>query len=183
VLTGGADPFRPRRAERPTHPAALPEDDLMREVEIVKGRAGGPGGQHRNKVETLVLLRHTPTGIEASAGERRSAEQNRRVALRRLRLALATEHRVEVPIGDARSDLWRTRCRNERVVCSPKHQDFPAVLAEAMDVLWACGLDPKRAGVRLVCTPTQLIKLTRAHPPALARWNDARQSKGLRRLK
>lgn len=171
------------RPERPVHPAALPEDLLMQSVETVKGRAGGPGGQHRNKVETLVMLRHAPTGIEASAGERRSAEQNRRVALRRLRLALATKHRVEVPIGDVRSPLWLSRCRNQKIVCATKHEDFPSILAEALDVIWACGLDPRRAGIRLVCTATQLVKLAREHPPALGEWNDARQSKGLRRLK
>lgn len=155
----------------------------MAEVEIVKGRSGGPGGQHRNKVETLVLLRHLPTGIEATAGERRSAEDNRRVALRRLRLALATQHREPVPTGDVRTDLWRSRVRGGRIQCATRHQDFPSMLAEALDVLWACGLDPKRAGLRLEATPSQLVKLLREHPAALAKLNDARGSRGLHRFK
>lgn len=165
------------------HPATLADDELLALCELGRGRTSGPGGQHRNKVETLVLLRHRPTGIEASAGERRSAEDNRRVALRRLRLVLATRHRVDVPTGDVRSELWRSRCKNERITCAVRHVDYPAVLAEAMDVLWACGLDPKRAGLRLVCTPSQLLKLMRQHPAAMASLNDARGSRGLHALK
>lgn len=176
---GADDPFPELpRATRPTHPAALPEDELLKQCSLTRGRGSGPGGQHRNKVQTLVELAHRPTGISAHAGERRSPEVNRRVALRRLRLALATERREPVPDGEIRSDLWRSRVRAGKIVLNTRHQDFPAMLAEAMDVLAACSWDPRWAGKRLACTPSQLIRLVASHPPALVEMNQRRAERG-----
>ncbi|HEX6289480.1 MAG TPA: peptide chain release factor-like protein [Herpetosiphonaceae bacterium] len=51
--------------------------------------AGGPGGQHRNRVATGVRLRHHASGIVVTATERRSQAANRQVALERLARRLA----------------------------------------------------------------------------------------------
>lgn len=175
--------FLDKPAERDPHPAQLGDDALLASCHLGRSRKGGPGGQHRNKVETAVTLTHEPTGLAAQAGERRSAETNRKVALRRLRLRLATELRCPVPAGDARSELWRSRTRRGKIACNPKHADYPAMLAEAMDVIAACRWDQARAAARLEVTPTQLIKLIAHHPPALVAWNDARGAHGLRQLR
>ncbi len=160
------------------HPARLEDDALLKHCDLGKGRSSGPGGQHRNKVETLVILKHRPTGTEAHAGERRSAEENKRVALFRLRLALALKVRDPVPIGDQRSALWRSRSRGGKIACNPEHHDYPALLAEALDMIEACGHDAKKAAVRLEVTTSQLIKLVKDHPPAFAHWNAQRRARG-----
>ena len=167
---------RPPPARR--HPAGLPIDDLLADCEAGRSRSSGPGGQHRNKVETRVELIHTPTGTHASAGERRSAIENHHVAVRRLRLALAVEHREFVPDGEARSPMWIERTRTGRIGVSDRHEDFPAMLAEAMDMLWACAFDVRRASLRLDVSQSQLIRLLRRHPPALATFNAARSERG-----
>lgn len=130
---------------------------------------------------------HKPTGIEAHASERRSAEENRKVAIRRLRLALATHHRC-APIardsfGDVTSDLWRSRCTGGKIACNPEHADFPSLLAEALDVIEVSGLDAKKAALRLSCSASQLIKFVKDHPAAFEMWNTKREDHGLHLLK
>lgn len=161
------------------HPACLDEDDLLTQCVLGRSRSGGPGGQHRNKVETKVTITHGPTGVAAHAGERRSVVENRRVAVLRLRLALATQVREPVPIGDCRTELWKSRCRGGRVACNPEHPDYPALLAEALDVLESVGHDPRKAALRLECSMSQLVKLVKDHPPAFERWNKERAVRGL----
>lgn len=165
------------------HPASLEDDALLRQCTLGKGRSGGPGGQHRNKVETTVFLTHEPTGIEAHAGERRSVTDNKREAIFRLRLRLAIGVRAVVPAGDARTELWRSRVSGGRIACNPRHRDYPAMLAEALDVLAACRWDEKSAAARLECTPSQLVGLVREHAPALARVNEERAKKKLHALR
>jgi ribosome-associated protein len=63
-------------------------DTLSRQVEVTFYRAGGPGGQHRNKTETGVRLLHRPSGLTAAASEERSQRLNRTIALERLRQKL-----------------------------------------------------------------------------------------------
>jgi len=180
--------MKPRPEDWPAHPAALAEGELLKLCDLGRGRSGGPGGQHRNKVQTLVVLTHRASGISAQAGERRSAQENHRVALRRLRLALATHVRAPVPLGECRTPLWLSRTDKRagspgRIACSPAHADYPSMLAEAMDVLDAAGWDLEPASLRLVVHKTQLVRLIADHPPAFAEMNRQREARGLRPLK
>ncbi len=175
--------FSEQPVVRAIHPASLPDEDLLAQCTLTRGRSSGPGGQHRNKVQTHVQLTHTPTGIGAQAGERREAEVNKRVAVRRLRFELAMQVRVAVPDGEIRSVLWKSRCKNQRIVCSAEHRDYPSMLAEALDVIQACGWDMKKASTRLDVSGSQLTKLIAKYPPALVMVNRQRQERGMHTLK
>lgn len=177
--------YHDRLVKLPPHPAALDDAALLAGCRVDRGRSGGPGGQNRNKVETHITLTHKPTGVSGQAGERRSQEENRRVALRRLRLVLACEVRMPVPEGDIRTPLWRIRSKDRKIACNPRHKDYPALLAEAMDVLAACNWDPGKgaASTRLMVSSSQLIKLIAEHKPALALVNAAREERGQHALR
>lgn len=65
----------------------LPEsdDELLRECEVETFRSSGPGGQHVNKTESAVRLRHLPSGLTVTAQQERSQHQNKALCLRKLR--------------------------------------------------------------------------------------------------
>ena len=167
----------------PIHPACLDPDDLLAQCGVSSGRSGGPGGQRRNKVETAVRITHRPTGVEAGATERRQQAENRRVALWRLRLKLALEVRCPIGATHQPSSLWMSRCRDGRIAVNPRHEDFPALLAEALDVLEVHGHDPVPAAAALGCSASQLIKLIGKEPTALALINQRRRDRGLHALR
>lgn len=169
-------------ASAPIHPAELLAEPLLAECDIEFLRRSGPGGQHRNKVSTAVALRHRPTGVRAEASERRSQAENRTVAAFRLRLNLALEVRIRRAACDVPSTLWQSRCRTGRISISPTHDDFPGMLAEALDVVVSCDLDPKPAADLLQCSVSQLIKLLKKEPQAFAWLNRQRLLAGLHAL-
>lgn len=163
----------------PPHPATLPEAELLADCDVRRQRRSGPGGQNRNKVETAVVLEHRPTGLRAEASERRSQEQNRSQAVFRLRLSLAIQIRQRPsPMPSA---LWQHRLRQNptgRLAVNPSHPDFPALLAEALDILADEAHDLPAAATRLSVTSSQLTGLLRKAPAALARVNQERSRQG-----
>ena len=163
------------------HPAANSPERLWAECDVRRLRRSGPGGQHRNKVETAISLHHLSTGVRAEASERRSQAQNRSLALFRLRVNLALEIRRPCGQDYAPSDLWQSRL-DSGLKISASHDDFPALLAEALDVLAASDADPKQAATVLGCTPSQLVRLLKLDPRAMAlvnRWRHERQMHAL----
>jgi hypothetical protein len=131
-----------------------------------------------------VRIVHKPSGIEASAGERRRQMENRRTAIRRLRLKLAIETRRDVGRRDVRtSSLWQSRRQGRQLSINPKHKDYPALLAEALDVIVARGYDVAGAAGALGISMSQLAKLVRHEKQAFALVNAGRDERGLPRLK
>jgi hypothetical protein len=166
------------------HPACLPVRELLSQCEVRRLRRSGPGGQHRNKVETAVVLTHRPTGILAEANERRSQSENHAQAVFRLRLLLAIQvRRVPPPEDNAvlsePSPLWRSRCVNGRIRIREDHPDFPALLAEVLDLISISDYHLKPVAEHLDCTSSQLVKFLKTEPRAFSLINTQRQSRGL----
>jgi len=158
------------------HPAQLPVERLLAECEVKRTRGSGPGGQHRNKVETAIVVEHLPTGLRGEASERRSQVQNRQQAVFRLRVKLALE--VRHKRGTQTSERWRQRATKGRITVNANHEDFPALLAEAIDVIHARAYAIPTSAEHLGVTPSQLVKFLKVEPEALIRVNRQRQGRG-----
>jgi protein subunit release factor B len=80
------------------------------DLEITFFKSSGPGGQHKNKRETAVRIRHLPTGIVVTATEERSQLLNREAALRRLGAKLERlkrKRKRRIPTGPTRASRER----------------------------------------------------------------------------
>ena len=161
------------------HPATIDPQKLFVDCRVRHGRGSGPGGQRRNKVETAVTITHEPTGVSAAASERRQQAQNLSAALFRLRMNLAIGLRCAINAQAAPTALWRSRCHAGKIGVNAEHDDFPSILAEALDTLAACDMDVKAAAQRLDCSASQLVKLLKVDHRALEQVNQHRRDSGL----
>ncbi len=85
--------------ETTRHTTHHPTDrgSLERVCVVTFTRAGGPGGQHRNRRETAVRVHHPPSGLTIVASERRSQARNRELAFRQLATRLRKLNHVRKP--------------------------------------------------------------------------------------
>lgn len=104
--------------------ASLDRESLSSKVEVSTFRGSGPGGQHRNKTESAVRLRHLPTGITVVAAEHRSQWRNREAAWERLIERLERLRRKPKPRVKTRMPAIakRKRIEEKKLVAAKKQR-------------------------------------------------------------
>lgn len=171
------------------HTLALGDAELLARCEVHTHRSSGPGGQHRNKVSSAVRLVHQPTGIAATATESRSQHENRRRALRRLRMHLACQ--VREPVDPLRPEIPPvvSGCLSAprrpggagrgRLAIGRKDARFWQVGAFLLDVLDAAGGRLAAAARGLGITTSNLASVLRADRHLLTAAQAVRKRHGL----
>ena len=159
--------------------------DLLAECEIHTYRASGPGGQKRNKVESAVRIRHLPTGVAAIAEDSRSQLENRPLALRRLREAIAIRVRSPVVCDDFElpPELRSVLSPDGRFRVNDRNPNYPIVVATVLNVLDACAGRVGDAAGLLDISTHHLTQFLSEHPHVWQAANRIRQEYGQRSLR
>lgn len=86
------------------------------DIEIFTTRGSGAGGQHRNKTDSCVVMRHLPTGTEVKA-DGRCQHQNRRLAREMLEARVSEQlHRNTKNTTDsARKSMIGSGMRGDKI--------------------------------------------------------------------
>ena len=174
-------------AERTDWREFLHLDDaaLLRQCDVDRFRASGPGGQKRNVTDSAVRLRHRPSGLSAEANESRSQHENRARALRRLRHAIALQLRAPVSLEGYAPvpELAAARTKERRLSLGRRDARYPAALAALFDLLAATGWRPGEAARALDVTNASLTRFLEGDRAAWRALNERRREEGLSALR
>ena len=162
---------------------ARDDDALLRDCDVHLYKSSGPGGQHRNKVSSAVRLLHRPTGVVAHGDESRSQHENRRMALRRLRMNIACRVRRPAPGEGGRVPQVVRECLFtprgprranaatkglQRLEIGRKDFRFWRVAAYLLDLVAACEGRLAPAAARLGITTSNLVSVLKSDRHLLA---------------
>lgn len=151
----------------------LEDQDLLKHCEYESYRATGPGGQHRNKVETAVRLKlkEIPV-IFACATERRSQFENKSFALKRLRIKIAMECR------EPEASFWPGPWN-----CRENSEQYPLFLATVLDALSFYEYQIAQTARHFQLSTGQFVRLLAADDRLWTTTNQERQKRKMRLLR
>jgi len=157
---------------------------LLRQCDVHRFRASGPGGQHRNKTDSAVRLRHRPTGITVVAVESRSQHENRTRAIRRLREAIALQVRCRQASSEFRlPESLSDAIVDGRIVLPKRDPRRLLLLAWALDAVATCEGRLQQAAALFGLTTSRLVAFLKQEPKHLAAANAIREQFGLGSLR
>ncbi|KAI4321219.1 hypothetical protein MLD38_034626 [Melastoma candidum] len=170
----------------------MTDGELMRQCEMDTFKASGPGGQHRNKRESAVRIKHVPTGIVAQAVEDRSQHKNRAAALLRLRalLALKVRNPVDLEAYTPPRELLQilppkstTRGPDCGPQIGPNNPKFVLGMQALLDLLFALDGSVSEAAKYLGLSTGALSRLILSDDSLRTAVNELRSTKGMKPLK
>ncbi|KAI3984562.1 hypothetical protein MKX01_040439 [Papaver californicum] len=170
----------------------LSDEQLMNQCEMDTFRSSGPGGQHRNKTESAVRLKHLPTGIIAQASEDRSQHKNRASALSRLRTLLALKVRSTLDLDSYKPppELLQILPKKSSIRGSDtgpqighNNPKFAAGMRALLDVIYAADGSVADAAKLLGLTTGGLSRLILSDDSLRIAVNEFRATKGMKPLR
>ena len=166
------------------------DEQLLAECDLHTYKSSGPGGQHRNKVSSAVRLLHRPSGVSAHGDDSRSQHDNKRMALRRLRMNIACQIRngydPEAPLPQVVRDCLHTPkkaadSRNLKVLqIGRRDERFWQIAAFLLDVLDARQGRLADVAAQLGVTTGNVTRVLQADRHVLAAAQQVRKAHGQR---
>jgi hypothetical protein len=157
--------------------------ELLAQCDVATYRASGPGGQHRNKVESAVRLRHRPTGVTVIAEESRSQAENRSRAVKRLRRALALRVRRPVIEEGVPAAVQAALDRAGRLRLGQRDVRYLPAAAAVLDLLVALQGSVSAVAERLGLTTGNLSSFITGDEDIYVEANRIREGFGLKPLR
>ncbi|KAJ4810382.1 Peptide chain release factor 2 [Rhynchospora pubera] len=182
----------PTSTSETTNYLILSDEELMAQCDMDTYKATGPGGQHRNKRETAVRLKHLPSGITAQAAEDRSQHKNRASALSRLRTLIALRVRNQIdleayspPIELLQILPLKSTIRGSDVgnQIGPKNPKFAPGMKALLDLIYSVEGSVSETAKILGLSTGALSRLILSDDSLRVAVNEIRASKGLKPLR
>ncbi len=151
----------------------LNSDDtkLLNQCRIESFRASGPGGQHRNTTDTAVRITLNNSNISTYATTHRSQHQNKKEALKKLRLEIALCIRDEN--APSWSDTWSIGKKDKR---------YPFFIATILDAFLAAEWKISVAAIILNISTGKLNKILSSNSHLMKKINQERTKLNLNPL-